>query len=72
MKQKTRFKIIGNIGYRHRPTVQEWPLHRHRPQKNTVDRYLILYGTFNWYSNRFNLLLNKAQISYDNTSYNSN
>ena len=29
-----------------------------------------LYGTFNWYSNRFHLLLKKAETSYDNTSHN--
>jgi len=31
-----------------------------------------LHETFNWYSNRFHLLLEKAETSYDNTSYKSN
>jgi len=30
MKQKTRFKNFGNIGYR--LLVHEWPIYRYQPQ----------------------------------------
>jgi len=32
MKQKSRFKNFGNIGYRYRLSVHKWPMYRYRPQ----------------------------------------
>jgi len=39
MKQKTRFKNFGNIGYR--PSAHEWPIYRYRPQKSHIGRFLL-------------------------------
>jgi len=34
---------------------------------SSFESFCDLYDTFNWYSNQFHLVLNKAEISYDNT-----
>jgi len=36
MKQKTRFKNFGNIGYW--LSIHEWSIHRYRPQKSHIGR----------------------------------
>jgi len=42
MKQKTRFKNFGNIGYQYRLSVHEWPIYQYRPQKSHIGRSLVL------------------------------
>jgi len=34
MKQKTKLKTFGNIGYQYQLLVHEWLIYWYRPQKN--------------------------------------
>jgi len=40
MKQKTRFKNFGNIGYRYWLSVHEWPIYQYRPHKSHISQSL--------------------------------
>ena len=54
MKQKTRFNNFGNIGYRYRLSVHEWPIYRYRPPKSHVGRSLPFIFNY-FYINDVNL-----------------
>jgi len=47
MKQKTRFKNFGNIGYQYRLLVHEWLMYQYRPQNSHISRSLLVLFSCN-------------------------
>jgi len=64
MKQKTRIKNFGNIGYRYLLLVHEWPIYRHpyQPQKSRIGQSLITQQSFQMYG-KTQHILTKSQFN---------